>query len=187
MDDHRLLERIWRGDEAAFADLFARHRAPVYRYAAHMIGPSDANDVVQETFLALLRQRDRYDVRRGPLQAYLLGIARRLIFRQFAAATAERRLEADAAVQTTATVRTPFDDLDRVEAIGRVRAAIGELPAVYREVIVLCELNELDYARAADVIGCPIGTVRSRLHRARGLLLERLGAKEQDTVSVNGR
>ena len=52
---------------------------------------------------------------------------------------------------------------------------------------MLCELNELDYARAADVIGCPIGTVRSRLHRARGLLLERLRAMEQDTVSVNGR
>lgn len=179
---------MWRGDEAAFADLFARHRAPVYRYAVHMIGAANADDVVQETFLALLRQRDRYDPRRGALQAYLLGIARRLIFRQIAVTTNDRRLEEEtAAEQSSAEVRTPFDDVDRLEAIARVRAAIGELPAAYREAIVLCELNELDYASAADVMGCPIGTVRSRLHRARALLIERMVSRERETVSLHGR
>ena len=178
---------MWRGDEVAFADLFARHRAPLYRYAVHMIGAADADDIVQETFLALLRQRDRYDPRRGALQGYLLGIARRLIFRQFAVASSDRRLEEDTAAQPAAESRTPFDDLDRHEAIVRVRAAIGELPPVYREAIVLCELNELDYASAAEVMGCPIGTVRSRLHRARAMLLEHLAAAQREKVTVDGR
>ena len=70
---------------------------------------------------------------------------------------------------------SPLEQLTRAEAIARVRMAIRTLPEPYREVVVLCEMDELEYADAAAVIGCPIGTVRSRLHRAKALLIQKLG------------
>jgi RNA polymerase sigma-70 factor (ECF subfamily) len=71
---------------------------------------------------------------------------------------------------------TALDDLTRAETIEAVRAAVHSLPPAYREAIVLCEFQELDYATAAGVMACPIGTVRSRLHRARTLLTMKLAA-----------
>jgi len=74
--------------------------------------------------------------------------------------------------------------VNRAEVVGAVRAAIKSLPTAYREVVVLCELEEMDYAGAAAVIGCPVGTVRSRLHRARALLASKLEAMRQtETVT----
>jgi RNA polymerase sigma-70 factor (ECF subfamily) len=69
-----------------------------------------------------------------------------------------------------------LEALTRAEMIAAVRAAVRTLPAGYREVVVLCELEELNYAAAAEVIACPIGTVRSRLHRARARLVQRLAS-----------
>jgi RNA polymerase sigma-70 factor, ECF subfamily len=73
-----------------------------------------------------------------------------------------------------AVVQDPLDDLTQKERIEALRRAVVTLPRRYREVVVLCDLEEVDYADAAAALGCPIGTVRSRLHRARGLLLEKL-------------
>jgi RNA polymerase sigma-70 factor (ECF subfamily) len=183
VDDLRLLERMRRGDENAFAELFARHRAVVYRYAAHMCGHGAADDVVQEVFLALLRQLDRYDAGRSSLQAYLLGIARRQALKRLSGPPLDQWPEgrdgdwapdSDSARSAADAASDPFEALNRAEIIGRVRACIATLPAVYREALVLCELNELDYQAAAVVMNCPIGTVRSRLHRARALLVKGL-------------
>ncbi len=69
---------------------------------------------------------------------------------------------------------TALDRLTRVETAHQVRAAVQSLPPGYREVVVLCDLQEMEYADAAAIIGCPIGTVRSRLHRARSLLATKL-------------
>ena len=80
----------------------------------------------------------------------------------------------------------PFDDLSRTEAIERVRAAVQALPPVFREVVVLCELNELDYSAASSVIGCPIGTVRSRLHRGRALLTLMLTSMRPGALTIDG-
>jgi RNA polymerase sigma-70 factor (ECF subfamily) len=71
---------------------------------------------------------------------------------------------------------TALDDLTRAETIATVRAAVQSLPPAYREVVVLCELQGLDYAAAASAVQCPIGTIRSRLSRARALLTAKLGA-----------
>ena len=73
-----------------------------------------------------------------------------------------------------AVIDDPLLDLTRREGIDALRRAVQALPRRYREVVVLCDLEEVDYADAAVALGCPIGTVRSRLHRARGLLLEKL-------------
>jgi RNA polymerase sigma-70 factor (ECF subfamily) len=186
VDDSRLLERTRQGDEHAFAELFARHRVAVFRYAAHMGGAAAADDIVQDVFLALLRQLAHFDASRGPLGAYLFGIARRQVFKRIAAPhPAPLDDDVDSAAGLESPIGSPFDDLSRAETVERVRAAIATLPPVYREAVVLCELNELDYATAATVMECPIGTVRSRLHRARALLTEKLAAMRSGVLTLH--
>ena len=79
---------------------------------------------------------------------------------------------------------TVLDTLSRAETVHTVRAAIASLPAPYREAVVLCELQEMSYADAAAVAECPVGTVRSRLHRAKALLTEKLVRLKPDTTLV---
>jgi RNA polymerase sigma factor (sigma-70 family) len=80
-----------------------------------------------------------------------------------------------------------WDEFATVETVGRVRQAVGTLPESYREVVVLCELEEMSYEEAASALGCPVGTVRSRLHRARGMLVEKLrGTRPVRRVSALG-
>jgi RNA polymerase sigma-70 factor (ECF subfamily) len=177
VDDAALLERACKGEEAAFSELFARHQRPIYSYAARMCGPAAADDVVQETFLAVLRRAGTYDPARGTVARYLFGIARHLVLKQLGARY--NACPADGADEGTAAPaiqETPLESLTRAETVDAVRAAVESLPPVYREVVVLCELQEMDYATAADVIQCPIGTVRSRLHRAKAMLMTKLAA-----------
>ena len=178
-EPERLLERASRGDAEAVSALFARYQAAVFRYAVHMCGRDAGDDVVQETFLTVMRQPGRYDPARGPVIGYLLGIARHLSLRRltarpgaFAGELDEREEAVDPAQESV------LDSLTRIELIDAVRAAVHSLPPLYREVIVLCELQEMDYAAAAGIIQCPIGTVRSRLHRARTLLSAKLAAMQ---------
>jgi RNA polymerase sigma-70 factor (ECF subfamily) len=178
VDDAGLLERARRGDADAFSQLFARYQGPIFRYAVHMCGHDAADDVVQETFLAVLRPAGRYDPSRGSVANYLFGIARhvvlaRLACREAAVVDADDDQSLGAAPCDGPTV---LDSLAQAEAIDAVRVAVASLPPVYREVIVLCELHELSYADAAAIVECPVGTVRSRLHRARALLMTKLSA-----------
>jgi RNA polymerase sigma-70 factor (ECF subfamily) len=172
VDDVALLERVRRGDAEAASALFARHQGPIYRYAAHMCGRDAADDVVQETFLAVLRRSGRYDTARGPVGNYLLGIARHFVLKRLGALYAANG--ADDARHDGVEQPTVLDHLARAETIETVRAAIESLPPAYREVVVLCELQEMSYEEAAGVVQCPIGTIRSRLHRARALLTTKL-------------
>jgi RNA polymerase sigma-70 factor (ECF subfamily) len=178
VDDERLLERARRGDADAVSRLFARYQAPIYRYAVHMCGPDAGDDIVQETFLTVMRQPGRYDPARGPVVAYLFGIARHLALRRLTSPSAWTLSEELGEDDQTADVaqETALDSLTRTETIEAVRAAVRSLPPQYREVIVLCELQEMEYAAAAGILQCPIGTVRSRLHRARALLSAKLAA-----------
>jgi RNA polymerase sigma-70 factor (ECF subfamily) len=180
-DDVRLVHRMRQGDEDAFATLFARHHAAIHRYAFQMCGPSAAEDVVQDVFLALLRQTDRYDPGRGALLTYLYGIARHHVLKRLSASVVELALDDDGGEQA-AVPATALDDLSRAETVDQVRQAVQSLPPAYREVVVLCELHEMDYERAASILECPIGTVRSRLHRARGLLMTKLAARQRALV-----
>jgi RNA polymerase sigma-70 factor (ECF subfamily) len=179
VDDIRLLQRARRGDEAAFSGLFARFQRAIYHYAAYMCGRDAADDIVQETFMAVLQQTERHDRPQGAVLGYLIGIARHRALKRIACRNEPLLVEEfDEHIESTAASDrpTPLDDLARGETIETVRAAVESLPAVYREVIVLCELQEMDYAAAAHVAQCPIGTIRSRLHRARTLLAAKLAA-----------
>lgn len=189
MDDVGLVERSRKGDEAAFAALFERHKSAVYRYAVHMRAhdAAAADDVVQEVFLAFARQLKQFDPRRGNVLAYLLGITRRQVFKDLERTRMDEPLDAtDVDTRLPAPETDPLAGLTRAEIVRRVRKAIAALPAVYREAIVLCEMNGLDYAETAAVMACPIGTVRSRLHRARGLLKKALADLREGAATVHG-
>ncbi len=177
MDDTALLGRARTGDETAFSQLFARHQRQVFRYATYMGGADAADDIVQDTFLAVLRQKDRTDAVSGSVIGYLIGIARHLIMKRRAEAwPATPAIEN--AVDVPSAEPSAFERLVMSESVDHVRAAVKTLPPAYREVMVLCELEEIDYADAAAIMQCPLGTVRSRLHRARALLLIKLSAAD---------
>jgi RNA polymerase sigma-70 factor (ECF subfamily) len=181
--DDELLRLAASGNEEAFSVLYQRRQGAVYRFALQMSGSSYiAEEVTQEIFLMLLSNSSSYNASRGTLVSYLYGVARRLVWRRMA----QSRSHFPLAVVEGEDGRTPEQlvalpeverDLARDEAVRSLRRAILGLPAGYREAVVLCDLHELSYSEAAQVLGCAIGTVRSRLHRARALLAERLAAK----------
>jgi len=187
--DDELLVRLRNGDEQAFVTLYRRRQGAIYRFAMHMSGsPSTAEDITQEVFLALLREECGYDRERGTLSGYLFGIARKLVLRHLDRGRSDVPLEGDtddAAGEELAIIDDPLAGLTRHESIESLRRAVQALPRRYREVVVLCDLEEMDYAEAAVVLGCPIGTVRSRMHRARALLLEKLHQDRKPRPAVD--
>jgi len=184
--DEELLLRMRSGDQAAFVTLYRRRQGAIYRLAFHMTGSaSAAEDVTQEVFLALIRKECGFDPQRGSLSGYLFGIARKLILRHLNRTQKVTELEDErlAPAESDLVGGDPMVDLIRREGIDQLRRAVLTLPQRYREVVVLCDLEEVDYAEAAVALDCPIGTVRSRLHRARALLLEKL-VQKPDTSST---
>jgi RNA polymerase sigma-70 factor (ECF subfamily) len=167
--DHELLVMMLTGDEEAFTTLYRRRQGPVYRFALQMTGNVViAEDVTQEVFMALLSKSAKYDVARGSLQSFLYGIARNLVL---------RRLEKTLEIEDYAGPDDILDDLTRRETIEIVRRAVLSLPPVYREAVVLCDLQDTSYEDAATVLDCPIGTVRSRLNRGRSMLASKLAVR----------
>jgi RNA polymerase sigma-70 factor (ECF subfamily) len=175
--DEELLRLLAVGDESAFTTLYRQHQPPIYRFALLMSGSAAvAEDVTQEVFLALMRDAHRFDSARGTLSAYLYGIARKQVLRHHARHHSHISLSADDDEDVPLLIADddPLRDCARREVIVRVRQAVLALPAKYREVVVLCDFQELSYAEAAAALDCAIGTVCSRLHRGHALLLERL-------------
>jgi RNA polymerase sigma-70 factor (ECF subfamily) len=177
--DEALIERVAAGDSTAFTALFRRRQTDVYRVALMITGsPAAAEDVTQEVFLVVMREAARYEPGRATVRAWLCGIGRN---------QARRRLDQDGRIEPLpddcerklrhAVVTTdPAADLDRAEQMRALRDGILRLPLRYREVVVLCDLEELSYADAASALECAVGTVRSRLHRARALLAAKMQA-----------
>jgi len=194
LGDDDLLRLVSLGDQDAFLGLYRRHQGGVYRFALHMSGDAGlAEEVTQEVFLQRIRNPRLYEPERGTLAALLYGIARNLVLHGIErnkrylpwledAMENEPREGADASF---IGVEDPLADLARAETIERVRQAVLALPTAYREVVVLCDLEELDYNQAAQTLGCPVGTVRSRLHRARALLMTKLRALQQGEVGIH--
>jgi len=182
--DHELLRRMSAGEEDAFVALYRRHQGRVFRFALLMGGSGAmADDVTQEVFLALLRGTQQFDPARGSLATYLYGIARNHVWRALERERAYAPLEdatgdeeGEAPARQLAAPDDPLGELVRNDAAAELRQAVLALPARYREVIVLCDFHELSYAEAAQALDCAVGTVCSRLSRARTLLAAKLRA-----------
>lgn len=167
-DDGAIIGRS-RNEPEQFAVLFRRHAGGISRYVTRRLGPQLAEDIVAETFLTAFRERSRYDPARTDAMPWLYGIAANLI----------RRHHRDEVRWLRALARTGCDPIaasaadlaeDRLtaDAVGRaVAAALAALSARHREVVLLVAWAELTYDQAAEALGVPAGTVRSRMNRAR--------------------
>jgi len=176
--DVRLLADIAAGIEQAFVDLYRRRHHDVYRFAFAMAkSRSFAQDVTQEVFLNVLENARRFDSAKGSVRAWLFGCARYVTLDRL-------RLERRWTDDMPTDLATPDGDerLFADQRVERLHAAIARLPVEYREALVLFELQELTYAETAAVLDCPVGTVRSRLHRARAALAAMLDDGAQAPV-----
>jgi RNA polymerase sigma-70 factor (ECF subfamily) len=176
--DEQLLRRLGQGDEAAFAALYARLSGGVFRFALRMSGSSaTAEDVTQETFLALMREPQRFDAARGALASFLYGIARNHVLRHLEKVASHPQWDFR---YSESEAPDALSELVLRERAGLVWKAVLALPPHYREVVVLCELESLSYGAAAAALDVAVGTVRSRLHRARELLAEKLRGLDRE-------
>jgi RNA polymerase sigma-70 factor (ECF subfamily) len=178
--DDVLLKLSAKGDENSFAELYRRHQAALFRFAMRMTGNSwAAEEIVQDVFMTLVREPKKYDPERGTLGAFLYGVARNRIMKHLERAPRDLSLEdhGEAGKESHAQLRehmTPASWAEIRERREQVRSAVLELPPEFRETVVLCELEEMSYEQAAQALDCPVGTIRSRLHRGRALLLAKL-------------
>ena len=184
--DGDLLRLLSGGDEKAFIEFYRRHQGVVYRFALQMSGKTEiAEEVTQDVFVVVMKLAKRYDSERGSVAAFLYGIARNFVLRALERERPYITVLDDPAGDFAGRVageQDIFGDLAHRERLETLRRAVLALPPAYREVVVLCDLHERDYAEAAGVLGCAIGTVRSRLHRARALLAEKMRAGERCAV-----
>lgn len=193
--DVELIRRLAAGDEDAFLEFYRRHQGGLYRYAIHMSGsPEAAADVVQDTFLTLIRHAGKFDQERGTPAAFLFGIARNQLRKhqeregryvslsdELGSGLSEEWSAAE--VHSNGNGRSPgnpiraggiLEELERSEMAEQLRQAVLTLPDHYREPLTLCDLEGKSYFEAAALLACPVGTVRSRLNRARSMLLDKL-------------
>jgi RNA polymerase sigma-70 factor, ECF subfamily len=189
------MRRLATGDEDAFLEFFRRHQGSVFRYALHMTGRHDAAaDVVQETFLTIIRRSSKYDEQKGAPAAFLFGIARNHLrklrekesrFVPLGEQPGEGHSSDDGGPRFGEngnghhSLRLPnpetlLDGLQRAELVELLHDAVLTLPDHYRDPVTLCDLEGKSYHEASQLLDCPVGTVRSRLNRARSILLEKL-------------
>ena len=171
--DEVLLKRFRQGDHDAFTFLYRTHQAAVFRFSVLMTGdPMKAGDITQDVFVWLLNHAADFDPARGALSAFLTGVARKFLHRRRGEEMRWLPLEETSLVSEADQGRNEADD--DAEAL---RRAIALLPEKYREIVVLCDIEGHSYEEAAVIVACAVGTVRSRLHRARGLLARKLESR----------
>jgi RNA polymerase sigma factor (sigma-70 family) len=179
LDDAVLIQRSWHEPEA-FAALYDRHAAPLHRFAGRRLGDQLADDVVAETFLAAFRRRKRYDLSRADAGPWLYGIAANVIGKHRRAEV--RMLRAFARTGTDPVAEGHADLVDSQVTAAAVQrdlaAALAALPAGDRDVLLLIAWADLSYEETAAALRIPVGTVRSRLNRARRKVREALGGQD---------
>jgi RNA polymerase sigma-70 factor (ECF subfamily) len=170
-DDATLIRRSL-ADGEQFARLYDRHAASLHRYAARRLGAEAAEDVVAETFLAAFRARRRYDLARPDAMPWLFGILTREVSRRRRTERNHYRLLA--ATPPDLPQAGPADDVAAAVTARAARVplarALAALKPADRDVLLLVAWADLTYAEVADALGVPVGTVRSRLNRARRIV-----------------
>jgi RNA polymerase sigma-70 factor (ECF subfamily) len=170
--DGELVVRFRNGDRDAFSALYRTHHAAVFRFALYLTGDREqAAEVTQEVFVWLVHHPATFNPERGDLPAFLGGVARQMLRR--------RRREAQrwCPLHESAAGTTPPPEIADDEETTELWKAIASLPDRYREAVILCDLEEMSNEQAAGVLGCAVGTIWSRLHRAHELLQRKLQGK----------
>ena len=186
--DNEVIERSAR-EPAVFAALYDRHATSVFRYAAQRLGDHAADDVMSETFLVAFEKRASYDVRVVDARPWLLGIATRLMRKHVRLeAVAWKGMSADLAAQ----IAPDFIDLagarmDAQRLTRRLAKALQRLSEIDRDTLLLYAWGDLDYASIAIAMQVPVGTVRSRLNRARRQLRRAAGIETIEQETEHGR
>jgi RNA polymerase sigma-70 factor, ECF subfamily len=164
-----LLQAARNGKEAAFLEIFDEHHAALFRFACRMTGSvADAEDIVQESFLALLRPTCSYDPTRASLRTYLFGAVRNQ--------SLKRNRQADFPSGETLHNQSPETELLRAELKDVVARAVTQLPETQREILILAHYEEMPLAEIAQITALELGAVKSRLQRARAGLKESLAS-----------
>jgi RNA polymerase sigma-70 factor (ECF subfamily) len=177
--DQELLRQLAKGNETAFTCLYERYQGPLFRFVLHMSGNSaTAEEVTQEVFMLLINRPKGYEPDKGTVAGYLFGIARNLARRTMERSRLDLPIDDEAFdANGEAALACDLDvlaDLSNAEQLEYLRKAVLALPEQYREVVALCDLEEMSYADAAQILDCSPGTVASRLHRARTILKNRI-------------
>jgi RNA polymerase sigma-70 factor (ECF subfamily) len=164
-DGRTIAASIRQGDR--FATIFDRHAPAIHRYLQRRVGEQAAEDVLGETFLIAFRRRGSFDPERSDARPWLYGIAAKLVVDHHRRETRQRGI---VGLPDRATDEHADEVADRVSAQSQqaiLRAALDRLSDDDREVLMLIAWEELSYAEVAEAMRIPVGTVRSRLHRAR--------------------
>jgi RNA polymerase sigma-70 factor (ECF subfamily) len=168
MDDEALLRKAAGGDRTAFLLLYERHRVAIYRFACQMLCNIElAEDVTHDCFLGLMKQPQRFNPQAGSLRTYLFGAARNLALKHFrdnagSVSIVDLKIEPRAKKE-----HGPLNKLIEGEIAAKVQSAIADLPVLQREALILFEYQEMSLAEIAVIVEADIGTVKSRLFRAR--------------------
>ncbi len=166
--DELLLQRAGDGDQAAFLELYDRHRQPIFRFAYRLLGSVEAaEDVTHDCFLSLIRKPENFRPERASLKTYLFAAARNLVMKHFRNQGREADMEEVAEEPQDSPRRGPLRRLLDEELAAQVRDAVMSLPPLQREALVLFEYEGLSLSEVAEVAGTDVGAIKARLYRAR--------------------
>ena len=170
-----LVRRLRQGDANALAPLYRSESPGVYRYALALCGQPDmAADAMQEAFVQFAGRPEGWDSGRGSLGAYLAGMARHHLLARWRDQPLAHDESDDADLARHDPVEAPEQQLVRAQDQARLMDAIQSLPWVFREALVLVDLQERSYVEAARIAGVELNTLRTRVHRGRARLLAAL-------------
>jgi len=166
--DELLLQRAAKGDQAAFLELYDRHREPIFRFAYRLLGSIDiAEDVTHDCFLSLIRRPEGYRPERAALRTYLFAITRNLALKHFRDTGRETGMEEVTEEPQVSPRQAPLRKLLDEELAAHVRDAVFNLPALQREALVLFEYEGLSLNEIAAIADVDVGAIKARLYRAR--------------------
>ena len=182
--DDRLLKRAGEGDQAAFLELYDRHREPIFRFAYRLLGEVDiAEDVTHDCFLSLIRKPENFRPDRASLRTYLFAAARNLALKHFRSTGRETGLDDMTEEPQLSPRHEPLRQLLDNELVAEVRRAVFSLPPLQREALILFEYEGLSLNEIAEITDADVGAIKGRLYRARermkGLLRPYLNSNQE--------
>jgi RNA polymerase sigma factor (sigma-70 family) len=178
-DDAELVRRVAQGERSALEALYARHQLALFRYLLHFTADRGvAEELLQDTLVAVWKSAGSFGGR-SSVGAWLFGIARRRAFKRLRRREPEH-VELAAAADVADSEPDPEAALLASVERAELAEAVGRLAVAHQEILLLAFVQQLSYAEIAEVLGVPVGTVKSRLHAAKRALRDGLGAEDED-------